>query len=146
MSTYEFDSTYSALTGEHVGGIYIPTAESDPDYDVTLDGQIDTEWYFLTGYTRQYGYRGAVMHASETMTDDAIREAVREAGGDVFAIVTVEAPCECDDSTDCVRCSGGYAEPAGWAVIYREAPLAPATDPEHHAERYSPDLMPDGDA
>ncbi|WP_406245869.1 hypothetical protein ACI7YT_12575 [Microbacterium sp. M] len=125
MSTLEFDSTYSALTGEHIGGIYIPTAEHDDDYDVILDGQTDTEWRFLTGYTGQYGYNGAVMHASETMTDEAIRKAVREAGGDTFAIVAVGAHDDDNpvfpDEPDYCEESGCAHEPAGWAVIYRAA-------------------------
>lgn len=122
MSEYEFDTAYSAVTGEHVGGLYVPTVEQDSDavHGVLIDGAPRTTaiqhpgvWYALTGYTRQHGYRGAVMHPSETMGDAAIREAVIEAGGDVFAIVEVGdgAPC---DGEDC------YCGPAvGWAVVYR---------------------------
>lgn len=128
MATFEFDSTYSALTGEHVGGLYIPMVEHSDEYDVLIDGNPTGEhpiagWMPLTGHTQQYGYRGAVMHASETMNDDAIREAVREAGGDVFAIVAVEVE-QCDTFVTHGGCdceSACPASPAGWAVIYRDA-------------------------
>lgn len=117
MSTLEFDAAYSAITGEYVGG-YIPTVEHDDVHDILIDGgptrarsngdfDVNSGWDALTGYTRQYGYRGAVMHPSETMSDAAICEAVRDAGGDVFAIVAVE--------------DGGNYNAAGWAVIYRQA-------------------------
>lgn len=118
METIEFDTAYSAVTGERTGD-YVPTVESDDAEDVLIDGMppaypTEDGWHALTGYTRQYGYRGAVMHPSETADDDTIREWVRDAGGDVFAIVTVEAPCTPDD-----QCNHA---PAGWAVIYRTIP------------------------
>lgn len=128
MSTYDFDATYSALTGEHIGGIYIPMVDADSGidaegYDVLIDGRPDNlcdEWRALTGYTRQYGYRGCIMHPSETMPDDAIREAVREAGGDVFALVAVENACECLDAEECAEWGRDHGA-AGWTVIYRAA-------------------------
>lgn len=140
MSTFEFDSTYSALTGEHVGGLYVPTVEHSDTADILIDGigLVDgpgpvTEWRALTGYTGQHGYRGAVMHPSETMSDDAIREAVREAGGDVFAIVEVGAHDDAEpvfpDEPDYCETYGCAHEPAGWAVIYR--PADPHTAPGH---------------
>lgn len=130
MSTFEFDCTYSAVTGEHVGGIYVPTVEHSDAHDILIDGgptrarsngdmDVNSGWDALTGYTQQHGYRGAVMHPSETMGDDAIREAVREAGGDVFAIVEVSPDglsYECDSET----CDADHS-PIGWAVIYRAA-------------------------
>lgn len=128
MTILEFDSTYSAITGEHVGGHYIPTVESGQIADVLIDGVglIDgpgpaTEWRALTGYTRQQGYQGAVMHSSETMNDNAIREAVRDAGGDVFAIVAVESCQHADEPDSTCAYAGCDCELAGWAVIYRKA-------------------------
>lgn len=127
----EFDTAYSAITGEPVPGVYIPHAEADSAIDaegcdVLLDGLPDnlSEWEQITGYTQQFGYRGAIMHASECPTDDQIREWVREAGGDVFALVVVDNPCECanpGDDDDCFQCDGSDTSPAGWAIIYREA-------------------------
>ncbi|MBT2484785.1 MULTISPECIES: hypothetical protein [unclassified Microbacterium] len=126
MSTFEFDSTYSALTGENVGGVYIPTVEHSDTADILIDGVglVDGpgplgEWSALTGYTGQHGYRGAVMHPSETADDDTIREWVRDAGGDVFAIVEVRE----DDG------SFPDGDPIGWAIIYCVAD--PHTDPAH---------------
>lgn len=135
MEIIEFDTAYSAITGEHVGG-YIPTVEHDNTHDVLIDGgptrarsngdfDVNSGWDVLTGYTRQHGYRGAVMHPSETLSDEAIREAVRDAGGDVFAVVAVLAPCSPDepcfpDEPDYCAIHGCDAAPAGWAVIYKE--------------------------
>lgn len=137
MSTFDFDATYSALTGEHVGGLYIPTVEHSDVSDVLIDGVglADgpgplSEWRALTGHTGQYGYRGAVMHASETADDDTIREWVREAGGDVFAIVEVGAHDDADPAfpaePDYCEANGCAHEPAGWAIIYRDAEAVPA--------------------
>ena len=136
MSTLEFDTAYSARTGARVPGQYIPTVEHDDVHDVLIDGgptrahsngdfDVNSGWDVLSGYTRQHGYRGAVMHLSETVEDDTVREWVRDAGGDVFAIVAVEAPCDpCDpcypDTPDHCVLYGCDAAPAGWTIIYRE--------------------------
>ena len=118
MSTYDFDTAYSALTGEQHLGEYIPTVEHSEISDVLIDGVglIDgpgpiSEWTALTGYTQQHGYRGAVMHPSETMSDEAVREAVREAGGDLFSIVEVR-------DEDGIYPDG---DPIGWAIVYKAA-------------------------
>lgn len=131
MSNFEFDIGYSAITGEHVPGVYTPSAEADAAIDVEgcdvlLDGLSNNlaDWDIITGKTGQHGYRGAIMHTSENPSDDTIREWVREAGGDVFALVVVESPCECanpGDDDDCFQCDGSDTSPAGWAIIYREA-------------------------
>lgn len=120
MSTYDFDTAYSAVTGEQHLGESIPTVEIDNDavHGVLLDGAPRTtaieypgKWYALTGYSQQHGYRGAVMHPSETMSDEAVREAVREAGGDLFALVEVR-----DED-------GSYpdGDAIGWAIVYKAA-------------------------
>ena len=134
MSNFEFDTAYSAITGERHLGEYVPTAEHDDTADILLDGvplgrvapgRAPT-WHALTGYTRQHGYRGAVLHPSESADDDTIREWVRDAGGDMFAIVAVEAPCTndapCfpDEPSYCAE-HGCDAFPAGWAILYRHA-------------------------
>lgn len=126
MSNFEFDTGYSAITGAHVPGLYTPYAEADSAIDVDgcdvlLDGLSNNlaDWDIITGYTQQHGYRGAIMHPSETADDDTIREWVREAGGDVFALVVVDFPCECPDPAACEE-FGCDPEPAGWAIIYRE--------------------------
>lgn len=140
METIEFDTAYSAVTGERVAGVYIPTVDADTSidaegFDVLIDGQPDNltdEWRAIVGKTRQHGYRGCIMHPSETADDDTIREWVRDAGGDVFAIVEVSAcdhdgiphdDCDCDECNDAEYCReyGCPNAPAGWAVIYRDA-------------------------
>lgn len=119
METIEFDGVYSAVTGERVRTEWAPDVMNDPSSDIAVYGD---GWHALTGYTQQHGYRGAVMHPSETADDDTIREWVRDAGGDVFALVVVESPCGdgCQDAADCEE-YGHTGEPAGWAAIYQDA-------------------------
>lgn len=107
MSAYEFDTAYSAVTGEQHLGENIPDVQIDPTADVYVGG----DWRALTGHTQQQSYRGAVMHTSETMSDEAVREAVREAGGDLFALVEVR-----DED-------GSYpdGDAIGWAIVYQAA-------------------------
>ena len=119
MSSFEFDSLYSAHTGHPVTDWhYVPTVSHDGAHDVLIDGMTRedartlTGWDVLTGHTLQYGYRGAVMHPSETADDETVSAWVREAGGDILAIVEVHD----DDDPD-------YPDgaPIGWAVLYRAA-------------------------
>lgn len=129
MANFEFDAVYSARTGDYVGG-YVPHVETDSGYDVDgcdvlIDGLPDnlSEWRQIVGKTGQSGYRGAIMHASETADDDAVLQWVRDAGADVFAIVEVsghdeEAPVFEEDPDYCTE-FGCAHEPAGWAIIYR---------------------------
>lgn len=137
MSNFEFDSTYSALTGEHVDTLYVPTVEHDDVHDILIDGTpahigpdndmiADSGWSPIYGYTNQHGYNGAVFHPSETASDDLIREWVRDAGGDVFALVLVndnhhdDAACGCNGE----ECDIYEDErTVGWAIIYRQADL-----------------------
>lgn len=134
MSDYEFDVTYSAITGEHVSGVYIPTVEHHGVHDILIDGgptrdrsngdmEVNSGWNALTGNTGQYGYHGAVMHASETMEDETVRELVTAAGGDVFAIVAVGGHSDTDpvfpEEPDYCEEYGCAHEPAGWTVIYQ---------------------------
>ncbi|WNN95112.1 hypothetical protein SEA_MAGRITTE_161 [Microbacterium phage Magritte] len=109
MSAFEFDTAYSAITGAQHLGENIPDVHLDPHTDVYVSG-LGT-WTALTGYTQQQSYRGAVMHPSETADDDVIREWVREAGGDLFALVEVR-----DED-------GSYpdGDAIGWAIVYRVA-------------------------
>lgn len=131
MATLEFDSIYSAITGEHIGG-YVPHVEADTGIDVDgcdilIDGMPDnlSEWGQVTGKTGQHGYRGAIMHASETADDDTIRAWARDAGGDLFAIVVVSGHDDAEpvfpDEPDYCDDYGCAHQPAGWAIIYRDA-------------------------
>jgi len=111
MSTFDFDSVYT-LDGERTSGEYAPDVTLC-DYE-TGNGDAETDrssWALITGKTGQYSYNGAVMHPSETASDDLVIEWVREAGGDLFAIVEVR---DVDGSFP----DGG---PIGWAIAYRKA-------------------------
>lgn len=128
MSNFEFYCTYSALSGLPVDVLYIPTAEADTGIDVDgcdvlLDGSPDnlSEWGQITGKSGQYAYSGAVMHPSETADDDTIREWVKDAGGDTFALVPVEVPCGYCVSGEPMEHNCEENEPAGWAIIYLDA-------------------------
>jgi hypothetical protein len=121
----EFDTAYAVdpkgrafqATAVH----YIPTVEVTLDIDsdgidVLIDGMPDnlSEWSTLTGYTGQYGYRGAVMHPSELWQPAMLEElaGLADTGDDaitLFAVVEVR-----DDD-------GSYpdGDAIGWAVIYR---------------------------
>lgn len=103
MSSFEFNTVYD-LTGESVRA-FAPDVMHDPAGDVIVsDG-----WRVITGITGQYGYRGAVMHPSETMTDAQVIAAVRDREGSRFCIVEVQ-----DED-------GSYpdGDPIGWAIAYR---------------------------
>lgn len=111
MSDFDFDSVYD-LNGQRTPDEYAP--------DVTLcdyttgngDVEVDNpQWGVVTGKTGQYGYNGAVMHPSETASDELVIEWVREADGDLFAIVEVR------------DVDGSYpdGDPIGWAVAYRKS-------------------------
>lgn len=113
---------------EHPADVYAPTALHDGPADVLLDGRPWREhgdWELLTGYTGQYGYNGAVMHASEFIGGGLARDILATPG--VYVAVAVE--CEPDDD-DGDRWPGDSPEarqadyedgtwrpePAGWAV------------------------------
>ena len=139
METIEFNTTYSALTGEHVGTWYIPYVTYSDSEGMLIDdiprARVE-DWHALTGH-RSFAFGAGnadpIFDPAETATDDQIRAWVREAGGDVFAVVEVHAcdhdgaphgeECPCDVCNDAVYCQeyGCPNAPAGWAVIYRDA-------------------------
>jgi len=133
MSAFEFGTAYNTATGNPADDIYyLPAVEHDDAHDILIDGiplrnaDMVAGWHALTGKTGQHGYRGAVLHASETATDAQVREWVAEAGGDILAIVEVsghddDAPVFPDEPDYCER-SGCAHEPAGWAILYRRRP------------------------
>lgn len=131
----EFDHTYgiaadggAPFNACHLAGHYLPTAEYDDSADMFIDGvpYRESEWDALTGWTSQYGYRGAVMHASEQWSQGMLTELAAYADDGnpatqtVFAVVEVLAPL-CDECADDGECADDCrnAPPAGWAVIYR---------------------------
>lgn len=90
-------------------GIYAPDVFDDPDDDVCIVGD---EWEALTGWTLQYGYHGAVMHASELFHAGIVRFLLEWADPDpvTFALVVVECLTDDGDLDE---------EPAGWAIVRR---------------------------
>jgi hypothetical protein len=114
----EFDAAYSAVTGESTGD-YVPTISTADGRTLEADfGSLGPEWHALTGH-RSFGLGGGnadpIFEPAETATDAQIREWVRDAGGDVFAIVSVITE---DPDSD----GGDFGtDVAGWAVIYRMA-------------------------
>lgn len=127
METIEFNATYSALTGEHVGTWYIPYVTYSDSEGMLIDdiprARVE-DWHALTGH-RSFAFGAGnadpIFEPAETATDDQIREWVREAGGDVFAVVTVESPCGYCESGEPMEHNCEISDPAGWAVIYRDA-------------------------
>lgn len=124
----EFNAAYSATTGEHVPSWYVPTVTLSSNADVLIDDiprERVTDWHTLTGH-RYNGASFPVFEPAECADDETIRQWIREAGGDVFALVTVEAPCDAaapcfPDDPDYCEQFGCDAAPAGWAVLYRNA-------------------------
>ena len=132
MNDFEFDTTYCAFTGERIDGLYVPTVEHDDKHDILIDGglvksqaglEVNSGWGAIVGKTNQYGYHGAVLHASETASDELIMQWVREMDGSTFAIVEVSAHDDdepvFEDEPDYCLTHGCAHEPAGWAIIYR---------------------------
>ena len=129
MSAFEFGTAYNTATGNPAADVYYtPGVEHSDAHDILIDGipLRMADWRALTGYTRQHGYRGAVMHASETATDAQIREWVAEAGGDIFALVEVSGHDDDEpvfpDEPDYCQTNGCAHEPAGWAILWQRRP------------------------
>lgn len=88
-------------------GQYVPESLPDDVSDEELSRIVsDVDgWTLLSGFTGQYGYRGPVMHASETIGGGLARHILSTPGD--YAVATVD-----DIDT---------GEPSGWVVLYREA-------------------------
>lgn len=139
----EFDTAYQIDRDGNIyspdGWHYVPAVEHDDRHDILIDGiptrakaegDDHSEWDALTGYTGQYGYRGAVMHAAERWGSWA-RKALADLADDdtipgiEFAVVEVSGHNDSDpvfpDEPGYCEEFGCAHEPAGWAVIYRPA-------------------------
>jgi len=109
----EFDVPF---TVGHSGNVYNPATRDvhapsvwhDETDDIVIDGE---GWEALTGYTGQYSYNGAVMHASEQLSGRLADDILTTPGTYVLVVVEVLE----DDGED----TGEYPEPAGWAVLRR---------------------------
>lgn len=106
----DFDHPFMIVDGvvkDAPKSIYAPSVYHDDADDITMDG--DSTWYAISGFTGQYNYNGAVMHASEQMSGaiaEHLEEIVEGEPRSVFCLVVVES----DDSE----------EPAGWTVVYTD--------------------------
>lgn len=106
----EFDHVFTVThdgTVTDAPNVYAPSVWHDDTADIVIDGD---GWEALTGYTGQYGYRGAVMHASEKFAGGIARDVLDEPG--TYVLVVVEVLPDEDDE---------QPEPAGWAVLRRTA-------------------------
>src|SRR5690606_3695795 len=81
METIEFDTAYSAATGESTGD-YVPTISTADGRTLSADfGSLAPDWHALTGrrsFAFGAGNADPIFDPAETATDDQIREWVRE--------------------------------------------------------------------
>lgn len=94
-------------------GLYAPDVYDDPDGDVTVDGN---DWEALTGHTGQYGYSGAVMHESETLSG-GLAERILSEGGTYVVVVVEQNTNHLDPDSDYDEIIDARNNPAGWAVL-----------------------------
>lgn len=84
------------------------------------DLDIDSEdWEPLTGYTGQYGYRGAIMHASERFAGGIYNDVMAEPG--VYVLVMVECWADevcpsCGERYDWCQGHGSIGDPVGYRI------------------------------
>lgn len=102
---FDFDSPFEVRANGTVtdSGLLAPSVWHSESDDVQIDG---SSWEALTGWTGQYGYSGAVMHASEQF-EGGIRDHVLSTPGTYVLVVVNVLPDEDDEDP----------EPAGWAVL-----------------------------
>lgn len=108
MRDFDFDCPFTVNddgTVTDAEGIYAPSVFHCEVDDVEIHGD---GWEPLTGYTGQYGYHGAVMHASEQFAGGILTDVLATPG--TYTLVVVEVMPEDDDPEP---------EPAGWAVLRR---------------------------
>lgn len=88
--------------------MWAPTVTHSDEHDIDIEGE---GWQAIVGLTGQYGYNGAVMHASEYVGVPVAR-LMHEMTADepiVFALVVVTDP-HAEEGTD---------DAVGWAIMYR---------------------------
>lgn len=98
LRSVEFDSPFTVTPSGEIGpapaGVYAPECYHSEADDVDLAGAGEI-WEPLTGYTGQYGYRGAVMHASEYLGGGLARDILASPGVYVVVVVSVLPDSEC---------------------------------------------------
>jgi hypothetical protein len=124
----EFDHPFTvhadgSLSDDGVDGVYAPDVFHDDAADITIDGAAGTRangWEALTGYTGQWSYNGAVMHASEYLGGGLARDILAEPGVYVVVVVNVHpGDDDPDGEFDPDDGDGELPEPAGWAILRR---------------------------
>jgi len=124
-TTTDLAQTIQAMEFEHVftihpdgtvtepRDVWAPSVYHDEDTDITIDG---ADWHAIRGLTGQYSYHGAVMHPSEYVgagVAGVMWEMAIDAEATVtFALVVVDVLADDEDEDP---------EPAGWAIVYRDA-------------------------
>lgn len=109
----DFDHPFTISQGDVYAapvGFYAPSVWHDETNDIDIDDH--RNWTAITGFTGQYSYSGAVMHASEQVSRDIadhLAELAEDNPSTVFAIVTVEVHADEDDEDP---------EPAGWTIVH----------------------------
>lgn len=113
IQAMEFDHVFTIHPDGSItepSGVWAPSVYHDDERDIDID---DRDWRAITGLTGQYGYHGAVMHASEyigTGVAGVMWQMAIDAEEPVtFTLVIVNVIDDEDED----------AEPAGWAILYR---------------------------
>lgn len=74
------------------------------------DGELDSDdWKLLNGYSQQYGYRGPIMHPSETISGGLERDILAKPGYYVSLVNYSTDADLIDDDAD-----------SGWAIAFKE--------------------------
>lgn len=128
-SRVEFDSAFGVDVDGNIidaPNVYAPRVEHSDTEDIYIDSD---EWEaFSIGYTGQYSYNGAVMHADEYL-GGALAAAILSTPG-TYVVTAVEVDCEdgacymdcidVDSPEEAKRArdeSGCDCFPAGWTVL-----------------------------
>lgn len=92
---------------DHPEGVYAPNVDHSESHDIDID---EPGWEAFTGFTGQFGYNGACLHASEGVSRRIAEELVRLAVDEpqTYVMVVVSAGVIEDGDSD---------EPAGWAIL-----------------------------
>lgn len=107
-----------------------PRVENSDTEDIYIES---SDWEaFSVGYTGQYSYNGAVMHASEQLTGGLAEDILSTPG--TYVVTAVEFECEdgecymacidVDSESEAKRLrmtNGCDCEPAGWTVLKLKA-------------------------
>lgn len=103
-------------TVSDVEDVWAPSVFHDDENDVEIDSE---DWEPLTGYTGQYSYHGAVMHASERFAGRIYRDVMAEPG--VYVLVVVECYPDlicpsCGEREEWCQGHGQIGDPVGYRI------------------------------